>query len=207
MENLDNQPKWKVLLIGGSSGAGKTIVAKHVAQHFGLPWLQVDDFRLVLQRATTPAQHPALHFFVVTQNVWRTPPEVLCQHLIEVGRVVSQAIEVAIANHVATNAPVVLEGDGILPSMAAQHIFADLDVGHWVRSVFLYEPEEEALFKSMSERERGFSYLSIKEQQTQARMSWLYGQWLCQEAQRYRLPTLPSRPRATLVERILAVIE
>ena len=37
---------WRVLLLGGASGIGKSTVAMRLGQRLGLPWLQVDDFRL-----------------------------------------------------------------------------------------------------------------------------------------------------------------
>ena len=53
---LQYKHAWTVLLIGGISGAGKTTVARQLGLHLGLPWLQVDDLRLALQRsrATLP---------------------------------------------------------------------------------------------------------------------------------------------------------
>ena len=40
------QTNWMVLLIGGSSGVGKTSVANLLGLRFGASWLQVDDVRL-----------------------------------------------------------------------------------------------------------------------------------------------------------------
>lgn len=39
-----------------------------------------------------------------------------------------------------------------------------------------------------------------------ARVGWLYGQWLKQEADRYGLSVLPARPWNTLFERIIATV-
>lgn len=70
------QPIWKVLLIGGPSGVGKTEVARQLGQCFGVPWLQVDDLRLSLirSRAMLPQGNEALYFF---QNAaaWRGTPQ------------------------------------------------------------------------------------------------------------------------------------
>ena len=45
------QTNWMVLLIGGSSGVGKTSVANQLGLRFGASWLQVDDVRLAFQRS------------------------------------------------------------------------------------------------------------------------------------------------------------
>ena len=42
------QRDWAVLLIGGVSGAGKTVVARQLGLEFGVAWLQVDYLRLAL---------------------------------------------------------------------------------------------------------------------------------------------------------------
>jgi 2-phosphoglycerate kinase len=49
----------KVLLIGGSSGVGKTVIAPQLASQPRMTWGSVDDFRLVLERMTTPDAQPA----------------------------------------------------------------------------------------------------------------------------------------------------
>jgi 2-phosphoglycerate kinase len=185
---------WTVLLVGGSSGTGKTTIASEVGRRLGIAWGQADDFRLVLQRLTTPAQQPDLHFFISTESVWRRPPEDLRDRLITVGRLVSRALEIVVTNHVATRAPLVLEGDGILPAFAVQRTFAGLDVGDQVRAVFLVEPDEDALLAAMLARGRGIDGHSVEEQRTQARASWLYGQWLRDEAERLGLPIIESCP-------------
>src|SRR5436309_11432347 len=117
-----HQPDWTVLLIGGPSGAGKTHVAKHIGLHFGISWLQVDDLRLALQwsHVTLPTNTKALYFFTETPDVWQLPPKHLCNSLIAVGEVMSPAIEVVVASHVDTAVPIVIEGDGILPSLFAR---------------------------------------------------------------------------------------
>ena len=41
-------------------------------------------------------------------------------------------------------------------------------------------------------------------QTTRARVSWLYGQWLKEQAQRYGIPALPARPWDSVFERVIA---
>jgi 2-phosphoglycerate kinase len=148
-----------VLLLGGSSGTGKSTLAPQIARHYGIPWLEADDFRLAMQRATTLASHPALHFFLtdnmaIHPDFWTLSPEAFLDGLIAVGEVVSQALEIVVANHVGQGRPVVLEGDGILPALAGRRVFSGMDVGNAVRGVFLIEPDPEALLANMRTRAR-----------------------------------------------------
>lgn len=205
---LPHRTGWKVLLIGGSSGVGKTTVSREIGLHCGTSWFQVDDLRLAFQRshATLPEGTSALYFFTETPDIWSMSPELLRDGLIAVGQVLSPALEVMIENHVDTHAPIVIEGDAILPSLFARPPVRTRSIDGSVRSVFLVEPDEEMLLANIMARRRGITDYSEAELFTQARTAWLYGQWLAQEAQHSRLPVVEARPRSTLVERIMAKV-
>jgi 2-phosphoglycerate kinase len=131
-------PAWRVLLIGGNSGSGKTTLARALGLRFGIPWAQVDDFRLALQRMTTPADQPDLHFFLATERVWQLSAEHLCSGLIGVAEVVSGAMGVVIAHHVLTPHPLILEGDGLTPAMAAARERSNAEQRAEARASHLY---------------------------------------------------------------------
>jgi 2-phosphoglycerate kinase len=203
MDNLTTPRarRWQVLLLGGASGTGKTAVSYRLAQYFGIGITEIDDFQVLLERMTTPQQQPVLHF-------WRTHPapdqlsatEIMEQGL-EVGQVMAPGLEAVIANHLEAQTPVVLEGDFIHPALAAQMIFAGLLNDGRVRAIFLYEADERQLLTNFSQREP-----ESGPQTKRARVSWLYGQWLKQEAERYGLPVLPARPWDTVFDRIIAAV-
>ena len=201
------QTNGMVLLIGGASGVGKSVVANQLGLRLGASWLHVDDLRLAFQRSRVmlPERTEALYFFEETPEIWTMPPELLRDGLIGVGQVLSPALEVIIENHVDTVAPVVIEGDAILPSLLSRPTVRDrVSDGH-VQAVFLVETEEEVVFANIVARGRGMGGRREAELRTEARAKWLYGQWLADEAHRYGLPVLEPRPWSTLVERILAV--
>jgi len=193
--------QWQVLILGGPSGAGKTSVSYRLARHFGIGITEIDDFQALLERMTTSEQLPALHF-------WRTHPapdqlsaiEIMEQGL-DIGRVMAPGLEAVIANHLESQAPIVLEGDFVHPALAAQTNFVGQPNAGRVRAVFVYEPDEQQLVMNFAQREPESS-----PQTTRARVSWLYGQWLEQEAQRYGIPILPARPWDTLFDRIIAAL-
>jgi 2-phosphoglycerate kinase len=202
------QRDWRVLLIGGQSGAGKSVAAAAIGRECGIPWLQVDDFRLALQRSqvTLPRDTAALYFFEETPDVWRLPPERLRDALIAIGEVMSPAIEVIVENHIDQTAPAVIEGDAILPSLFFRPSVQERATSGGVRTIFLVEPDESALLANMLARGRGFSARNEADLRVEARAKWLYGQWLAAEARRLDLPMLAPRPWTTLVERILAAV-
>jgi 2-phosphoglycerate kinase len=197
---------WVVLLIGGSSGVGKTKVANQLGLRFGASWLQVDDVRLAFQRSrvTLPESTEALYFFEDTPDIWKMPPELLCDGLIGVGQALSPALEVVIENHVDTVAPIVIEGDAILPSLLSRPSVRDRVRNGRVQAVFLVETQEEVLLANIVGRDRGIGGRQERELRMEARAKWLYGQWLADEAHHYGLPVLEPRPWSTLLKRIIA---
>lgn len=199
-------PSWTVLLLGGASATGKTKAAQLVAARFGVPWVQADDFRLALQRATTPESHGSLHYFAGDEAVWAGPEDELVEALKSVGREVSAAIEIVVAHHLSERQPVIIEGDALVPRMAAGTHFAGRESDGKVRSIFLVEPDEGAVaaaFQARGSRADPADPVPETTLRTQARVAWRYGQWLQQEALTLGLPVVAARP----YERVLARLE
>ncbi len=198
---IQKRRTWDVLLIGGAAGTGKTRVSYRLARHFDVGITEVDDFHIVLETMTTPEQQPVLHY-------WKTKPEsrqLLTEQIrelhISVGRVMLPALGAVIANHIETRTPIILEGDYILPELMAQRGDAHSWEAERVRAVFLYEPDERQIVRNFHLRESG-----ADEQARRAHVSWLYGEWLKKECERYRLPALPATPWDSLPDRIVEAI-
>jgi 2-phosphoglycerate kinase len=192
---------WQVLLLGGPSGTGKTAVSYRLARYFDVGITEVDDFQVMLERMTTPEQQPVLHWWRVHPAFDQVPATEIFEQGLDVGRVMGVGLEAVIANHLETEMPVVLEGDFIHPALAARTSFVDEPNDGRVRAIFIIEDDEQQLASNFSRREpeRG-------PQTKRARVSWLYGQWLKQEAERYGLPFVPARPWDTVFERIVAAL-
>jgi len=63
-------PPWDVLLLGGPSGVGNSMIAFELSRRFEATLTAVDDVYVAVQRMTSPAEHPELHR-------WETEPEVI----------------------------------------------------------------------------------------------------------------------------------
>ena len=199
---------WKVLLIGGSSGVGKSHIARQLGLRFGISWLAVDDLRLAFQRSRVilPHKSEALSFFEETEAVWGLPPEQLRDVLIALGKVMSPAIEVIIENHVDTADPVVIEGDAVLPSLFQHPSVQERSSKGQVQAVFLVEPDEDVLFAHMDARYRVLADHNEALLRSMAHTRWLHGLWLAAQARNAGLPVLEPHPWETLAERIMTVL-
>ncbi len=195
---MNAQRTWQVLLIGGASGVGKTSVSYRLAHHYGVGITEVDDFQVILEHMTTPEQQPVLHY-------WRTHPEEARRmdedqklaYTLSYSRVMAAALELVIANHLESQAPIVLEGDFILPSLAVQPSYAGIAADGRVRGLFLYEEDEEQILRNYHLREG-------QDQPGRARASWRYSEWLRQEAERLGVPAISARPWDTMFARAIA---
>src|SRR5207253_7227830 len=118
-----------------------------------------------------------------------------------VGAAVSPALEIVIENHVDQRIPVVIEGDGILPSLLERDAVLARAAGGRVRAVFLQEPDPEALLANLVARGRDGWRDDLA---WYARRSVAHGEWLRREAERRGLATVPARPPGTLADRVLA---
>jgi 2-phosphoglycerate kinase len=180
-----------------------------MARHFNAGLTLVDDIRLALQAVTTPAQLPDLHYFTeaVKHNHYNIiPPPEFVEGLIKVGRGISPGLEIIVSHHLNLKIPLVLEGDGLTPEFAGLARFGGIPADGLVRSVFIYEPEETELYRNMQKRGRGFNEMSETTRQRDVKASWLYGRWLLEEATRFGLPVLETRPQETLLERIIGTV-
>jgi 2-phosphoglycerate kinase len=178
-----------VLLIGGPSGAGKSIVAAEIGRRLAIPWLMVDDLRLAFQRsrATLPVGNDALHFFAdiaEKSHIWRESPERLRDTLIAVGEAMSPAIEAVILNHIDQRLPIVIEGDGVLPSLLTRSALQLAVAEGMLRAVFIVEPGEAALLDAIRVQARGDGWMTDADVRVEARAKWLFGTWLAAEARR-----------------------
>lgn len=193
---------WKALLIGGSSGVGKTVMARAVAKHVSLSLLLVDDIRLALQQATNNQTNPELHVFLGYQEKqWRDSNSILTDW-ITVGKALARPLDAIIRHHIIVPdvGAIIIEGDGILPVYSSQY-----SETKEVCSVFIVEEDETQLLHNLQSRGRGFNDWDESEQKGFAHASWLYGQWLAQEARRFDLSVIAAQPKETLFERLLSV--
>ncbi len=192
---------WQVLLIGGPSGVGKSSISYRLARHFGVGITEIDDFMEVLKVMTTPEQQPILHYWDTHPEAAQLSPKEIVKLTVAVGEVMLPAVEAVITNHLLSFTPVVLDGDYLLPALAAQSHFSGIPNAGQVRALFLYEPDEAQITANFRLREP-----QEGDQSFRAHISWLYGEWLKLAAETVGVTVVPARPWETLFERVLAAL-
>lgn len=189
---------WHILLIGGASGVGKTQVSYPLAHHFGVGITQIDDFQVVLERMTSPAQYPVVHLF-------RTDPVAFfaldddgkLEVAIAYSTVMADALEAVIGNHLDGEPPALFEGDFLLPSLAVREEYGGIAAAGRVSGLIVYDDEEQIA--------RNYLAREGEPQPDRARWSWNHSEWLRREAERLGVPTLAARPWDTVLQRALVL--
>ncbi|MBB5965385.1 hypothetical protein [Planomonospora venezuelensis] len=183
---------WKVLLIAGASGTGKSRVSYPLARHYGVPIVEVDDIVEALQAMTTPEQQPLLHHWRTRPEDADLPADEIAALQAAVAEALVPAVEAVVANHLETGTPAVVEGDYLLPRLA---------VREGVAGIVLHEPDPEQLVENYLRREPGAG-----EQRGRAVASARYGDWLAERAGEAGVPVVAARPWDDSVRRIIDVL-
>ena len=180
---------WIVTLVCGASGTGKSCVARPLAARYGVPLAEADDIVTALQAITTPQQQPMLHFWETHPEARDWAPERIAARHFEVASALRRAYAAVIADRVEFAAPVVFEGDYLLPELAAE-------AGIAVRAVVLDEQNEDQIAANYLRREPGGP------QRGRARVSALVSAELARRARRCGVPVVPARPWSDGLERV-----
>jgi 2-phosphoglycerate kinase len=170
--------------------------------------LQVDDLRLTLQysRATLPERTEQLHYFEETPDVWRRTPAELRQAFIDVAGIMVPALRTVIHSHVVTRAPMVIEGDGVLPSLVDDPLLQPLVQDGTIRFCCIGTSPEEELLATLVRWGRGGDSSDRDKHRCQASANRAFGIWLESEAARLGVPVVAPQPFGTLPDRILDAV-
>lgn len=186
---MTNKMPWIVTLVCGASGVGKSWLARPLAARYGVPLAEADDIVTALQAITTAEQHPMAHFWQTHPQARTWEPERIAAVHFEVASALRPAYAAVIADHVEFAAPVVFEGDYLLPELAAE-------AGAAVRAVVLDERDEDQIAVNYLRREPG------GQQRDRARVSALVSAELARRASHCGVPVVPARPWSGALDRV-----
>jgi 2-phosphoglycerate kinase len=194
MPGPHEKPPWTVALICGASGVGKTTVAVGLAARYGVPLTAADDLVTAVMALTTPQQEPILHYWDTHRDVRSWPEDKIADLHLQVADVMGPAFRAVIADHVEFHAPVILEGDYLVPELV-------VGFGAGVRAVVLDEPDEDQIVAAYLNREP-----DAGPQRVRAGVSVRLGQRLVARARRVSVPVARPQPWADGVDRVDAAL-
>jgi len=180
---------WTVTLLCGASGVGKSCLARPLAGRYNVPLIEADDIVTALQAMTTAYQQPWLHFWRTHPEAASWAPDKVADLHFQVASALRPAFSAVIADHIEFAAPAVIEGDYLLPELAAE-------LGPAVRAVVVSEPDEDQIVANYRQREPG----SV--QRHRARVSALVDAELTRRADRCRVPVVSARPWGNGLDRV-----
>ena len=186
---------WVVLLIGGASGVGKSSMSHRLARLLDANLTELDDISIAMRAATTPVQHPLLHFWEtdLAEFLSWTDDERAEHHLRVCREVYHPVIEAVIADHLDTGIRVVYEGDYFSPELVAR-IGDDR-----VRGLFVSEPDEAQIGANLTGREGEVEPERI-------RTCRVLDERFRASCALVGVPVVAARPWADVVERALAAL-
>ncbi len=194
------QTNWSVLLIGGTSGAGKSHLAQQIAERYKISHMEADDIRIALRTVTDREKHPELFTFVDNQNYLEEfTEEEFVEKLLKTGSVVWNAIDSLVTRHVTFDEKIVIDGDSIIPALLARRD------QQGIRAIFLYDDLEhirERQLKRNRNKKRTQEKIDIN-----AEFSYAYSETLRKQAEENGFRTFKASPVETLFERIAAALE
>lgn len=188
-QEINKERNWDILLIGGASGSGKTSISRPLARFYEMDLVRVDDFQALLEAVTTPETIPPLHYWRMHPDWMKEGVDATVGQLIDAGKALSPGLQAVIQDHLEENIPMVLEGDFLLPQLAASV------QGVRVKSLFIHEPKREQILQNYAAREGELQHY-------RADVSHAYGSWLREECAKYGIPVVEARPWDSLMERV-----
>lgn len=192
----------QLVLIGGSAGAGKSTVAKPLANALGAGWLQIDTLWIALQEALAP-DTDAYNRLRIDKRVVESDDstELLVAAHIEASQAICAVLPRALEFDLRNHSTVVADGAWLLPEFMAN---LRLD-GVTVRAAILHEADPADVRAAMDSR-RAVNVVAPWHERS-ALASWAYGNWLAEEARRVGIPVVAAQPRESLVARLRAALD
>ena len=146
VQTLPGARPWTVTVVCGASGVGKSRVAIPLAARYGVPLGEVDDIVTAVRVLTSAEDQPELHFWETYPDFGSWSPERIADLHFSSSTVLLPALRAVIADHIEFDAPVVLEGDYLLPELA-------IGFGDAVRAVVLEETDVDRIAANLGARE------------------------------------------------------
>lgn len=194
-----------IFLIGGSSGTGKSHLARQLSEYYKIPLTEVDDIRIALQQVADKKEYPALFTFIDNPNFYNEYSEYqFTERLLDVAKIVWKSLSVLISKHITCNEPVIFEGDSITPDLVNKFLAEDNADNIKIKAIFIHDDIENIRERQVK---RGRDNKGDEKIKKNALFSYTYGNEIKRQAEAHGFLTISASPIETLFERTIKVLE
>lgn len=192
--------KFKIILIGGCSGSGKSYLAKELGKKLELPVLEIDDIRISMQQIASKNEYPKLFTFLDNPDYLNTMRDLeFVENLLTVNKIVWQALKDIISKHEFLNEDIIIEGDGLIPEL----VFQEFGNNKNIKCIFL-DVSREIIKQNKSERNRHGKEIENLEKEVE--FSKAYNDEIIKQAGKYNMTVLRVQNRENMLAEIIKQI-
>lgn len=206
---MDLKIENRIILIGGSPAAGKSYVARKLAEDLKLPWISTDTVREQMRKIVRKEDYPALFFHsgaksdMAVEFLTHKSEEDIVKHQNDESLEVWKGVKALIETDYVWGSFIV-EGVAILPRQVHEIML----INKKVKSFFLIDENKERVRDIIFTRglwDDADKYLdSVKEKEVE----WVFAfnNWIKDEAKNYNLPIISIEDYNTAFKEIKSII-
>lgn len=201
----------RIILIGGAPTVGKSIVARLLSEHLGVPWISTDHIRDVMRLASTRKTEPGL-FVPEGYTAERFLTEFSAEQIAEIewkqGEVTWEGVRQFIVNNHGWKNGFIVEGVGMLPHLVARDFGDDAEDAE-IRTVFLVDDAPERVRDVVFTRGLWDDAHRYPDELKQKEVDWVlkFSHKIRDQAGKYGYPLVEVRKRKEDLAAVLAVLQ
>jgi 2-phosphoglycerate kinase len=192
-----------IILVGGMPTAGKSTVAKALADYFSLPWISTDHIRIIMREVVNRDEYPKL--FNPKDYLEKMSPSEIVQLKIDQAEAIWVAVRRLIKDDYTWREGFIVEGVNILPRLVQQDFHGDSRV----RAVFLADPDESHIRKILFSRGIYSQTEPYADELKEKELKWVlkFGEMIRESANTYNFPVIELDKTGDDLEKVLKALE